>query len=123
ARIDDYRGARGPIAEGVRAAGIQAVVGTPILVEGRVWGAMLAATSRDEPLPPFTEFLLGQFTELMAPAIANAEAREEVGRRAHEQAALRRVATLVAEGASPAAVFDAVAAEAEGLLDADQVVL
>src|SRR5919106_2563381 len=40
---------------------------------------------------------------------------------AEEQAALRRVATLVAEGASPAVVFDAVAAEMEGVLDADGV--
>jgi signal transduction histidine kinase len=42
---------------------------------------------------------------------------------AEEQAALRRVATLVAEGASPTAVFDAVAAEMEGLMDADQVAM
>ncbi|HYZ28817.1 MAG TPA: GAF domain-containing protein [Thermoleophilaceae bacterium] len=42
---------------------------------------------------------------------------------AEEQGALRRVATLVAEGASPAAVFDAVAAEVEELLDADRVLL
>jgi signal transduction histidine kinase len=42
---------------------------------------------------------------------------------AEEQAALRRVATLVAEGAAPTAVFDAVAAEMEGLLDADGVTL
>jgi signal transduction histidine kinase len=42
---------------------------------------------------------------------------------ADEQAALRRVATLVAEGASPSAVLDAVAAEMEALLDADQVAL
>jgi signal transduction histidine kinase len=36
---------------------------------------------------------------------------------------LRRVATLVAEGGSPAAVFDAVAAEMQGLLGADHVVV
>jgi len=40
-----------------------------------------------------------------------------------ELSALRRVATLVAEGAAPSAVFDAVAAEMERLLEADQVVL
>src|SRR3954453_10054287 len=42
---------------------------------------------------------------------------------AQEQAALRRVATLAADGASPPAVFDAVAAEMEELLDADRVAL
>jgi signal transduction histidine kinase len=46
-----------------------------------------------------------------------------LARLAEEQAALRRVATLVAEGAAPTAVFDAVAAEMEGLLDADGVTL
>jgi PAS domain S-box-containing protein len=51
------------------------------------------------------------------------EAEAEVERLADEQAALRRVATLVAEGAEPTAVFDAVAGEMEGLLDADQVAL
>ena len=66
---------------------------------------------------------MAQFAELVATAIANAEARTEVERLADEQAALRRVATLVAEGASPTAVFDAVAAEMERLLDADRVVL
>jgi signal transduction histidine kinase len=46
-------------------------------------------------------------------------AREEVERLAREQAALRHVATLVAIGASPAAIFAAVTAEVGQLLDAD----
>jgi signal transduction histidine kinase len=74
-------------------------------------------------MAPDTESRLGQFTELMATAIANAEARAQVHRLAEEQAALRRVATLVAQGASPGAVFDAVAAEMEALLDADRAAL
>jgi GAF domain-containing protein len=123
ARIDDYRSASGPFSETARSIGIRSVVGAPILVEGRLWGAMVAGTSQDEPLPPDTESRLGQFTGLMATAIANAEARAEVERLAEEQAALRRVATLVAEGASPTTVFGAVAAEMELLLDADGVVL
>ena len=59
----------------------------------------------------------------MATAIANAETRAEVERLAAEQAALRRVATLVAEGAAPSAVLDAVAAEMERALDADAAML
>ena len=50
-------------------------------------------------------------------------AEVELERLAGEQAALRRVATLVAHGASPMAVFDAAAAEVEGLLDAHGVLL
>ena len=59
----------------------------------------------------------------MATAIANAEARAEVARLADEQAALRRVATLVAQGARPSAVFDAVTREVAEVLDASAVSL
>ncbi|MDT7654434.1 MAG: hypothetical protein QOI36_5840 [Pseudonocardiales bacterium] len=123
ARIDDFAATSGPFAESVRSIGTRSAVAVPIRVEGRLWGAVTAGTTQDEPLPPDTASRLGQFTELMATAIANAEARAEVERLAEEQAVLRRVATLVAEGASPAAVFDAVAAEMKGLLDADHVVV
>jgi PAS domain S-box-containing protein len=119
ARVDDYATASGSMGEHVRSGGVRCVVATPILVESRLWGTLAAGTVRAEPLPPDTEWRLGQFTELMATAIANAEARAEVERLAHEQAALRRVATLVAQGASPGAVFAAVAAEVNALLDAE----
>jgi PAS domain S-box-containing protein len=122
-RIDDYGRASGPIAERVRSIGVRGVVAAPILVEARLWGAMVTATSHDEPLPSETEPRLVQFTELMATAIANTESHARADRLAAEQAALRRVATLVAEGASADIVFDAVAAEVERLLDADQVSL
>jgi hypothetical protein len=48
-----------------------------------------------------TEARLASFTELLATAIANAESRAGLARLAEEQAALRRVATLVARGAPP----------------------
>jgi signal transduction histidine kinase len=79
--------------------------------------------ANERPLPPDTEARLTDFTELVATAIANAESRAGLARLAEEQAALRRVATLVAEGALPAAVFDAVAAEMATLLDADGITL
>jgi GAF domain-containing protein len=121
ARIDVYAGVSGPVAESVRSIGIRSVAAAPVLVEGRLWGAMVTGTTQDERLPAETESRLGQFTELMATAIGNTESHARADRLAEEQAALRRVATLVAEGASPTAVFDAVAAEMEGLLDADGV--
>jgi PAS domain S-box-containing protein len=123
ARIDDYGDSSGPIAERVTAEGVRSAVATPILAEGRLWGAMIAANTRGDALPPDTESRIGQFTELMATAIANAEARAEVARLADEQAALRRVATLVAQGAPPSAVFDAVTREVAELLDASAVSL
>jgi PAS domain S-box-containing protein len=122
-RMADYAAARGSVGERARALGIRSAVACPIVVGGRTWGAMVVMTSGGEPLPPETETRIAQFSDLVATAIANTEARAEVERLAEEQAALRRVATLVAEGALPAAVFDAVAAEMKGLLDADHVVV
>jgi PAS domain S-box-containing protein len=123
ARTDDYAHVSDPIADQAHSAAVRCVVATPVLVEGRLWGAIAAGTSRAEPLPPDTESRMGQFTELMATAIANTESHARAERLADEQAALRRVATLVAEGASPTAVLDAVAGEMEALLGADQVAL
>jgi signal transduction histidine kinase len=122
-RIDDYSEATGRIAEAVGSTGVRSVVATPLLVEDGLWGVMLIGSTEDEPLAPGTEFRLGQFTELMATAIADTESRARVEQLADEQAALRRVATLVAEGSPPAAVFEAVAAETERLLGADRVSL
>jgi signal transduction histidine kinase len=79
---------------------------------------MTAASTAVEPLPADTELRLASFTELVATAIANADSRSALARLADEQAALRRVATLVAEGAQPAEVFAAVGREVIGLLDA-----
>jgi len=124
ARVNDWASVPGPIAAFLRGeAGVRSSVGSPIVVEGRLWGALAVHSKQHAPLPPDTESRIGQFTELVATAIANAQARAEVERLAEEQAALRRVATLVAEGAAPTAVFDAVAGEMEALLEADQVAL
>ncbi|MDX6688089.1 MAG: hypothetical protein QOF86_4217, partial [Baekduia sp.] len=76
-----------------------------------------------EPFPPDTEVRIRGFTELVATAIANAQARAELGLLMEEQAALRRVATLVARGASQPEVFDAVVTEASQLLDEEFVLL
>ncbi len=123
ARVDDWSDVPGPIAEFVRRElEVKSSVGSPIVVNGSLWGA-LAVHSKCCPLPPDTEPRLFNFTELVATAIANTGARAEVSRLAQEQAALRRVATLVAQGAQPSDVFDTVAAELAGLLQADHVVV
>jgi signal transduction histidine kinase len=75
ARLDDYADASGPAADLAHAWGIRASVGAPVNVAGRLWGAMTAASASEEPLPADTEARLAGFTELVATAIANAEAQ------------------------------------------------
>lgn len=121
ARLDDIREASGEVGEAARSMGLRSVVATPITVDDRLWGAIVLATTGDKLLPPETEVRGAQFTALMATAIANTESQARANRLADERAALRRVATLVAEGGSPASIFDAVTGEMERVLDADQV--
>jgi signal transduction histidine kinase len=112
-RWDDWTQVPGPAAAFIRdELGVRSTVGAPIVVEGRLWGVLAVHSKQDVPLPPDTEWRLQQFTELVATAIGNAEARAEAARLANEQAALRRVATLVAREVSPAEVFAKVAEEA-----------
>jgi signal transduction histidine kinase len=60
---------------------------------------------------------------LLTAAINNPEAREAVQQLAEEQAALRRVATLVAHGALATEVFESVATEVGRLFDTDNTVV
>jgi signal transduction histidine kinase len=124
ARIDRYAdSSSGQFSALPRESGIRSAVGTPIIVEGRLWGMIFAGSTLEQPLPPGTETRLASFTELLATAIANAESRAALARLAEEQAALRRVATLVARATAPQVVFAAVAEEVGGLLGVDYTVL
>jgi signal transduction histidine kinase len=117
ARIDNYDAVPGDIAASIRRAlGICSSVGSPILVEARVWGGLFVLSTHAQPLPADTEGRLLNFSELVATAISNSEARAEVERLADEQAGLRRVATLVARESPPADVFAAVREEVGTLL-------
>jgi signal transduction histidine kinase len=119
ARIDGYGDSSGPLGLAAREAGMGSGVGTPIVVEGRLWGALSIYATPASPLPTDTEARLASFTELVATAIANAESRAALARLAEEQAALRRVATLVAHGVPPEDVFAAVTEEVVRLLPVD----
>jgi PAS domain S-box-containing protein len=118
ARMDDFSDASGPVGLAAREAGYRSAVGTPIVVEGRLWGVITAASSAEQPLPADTESRLASFTELVATAIANAESRSGLAELAQQQAALRHVATLVAEAVPPTEVLAAVGREVIGLFDA-----
>jgi PAS domain S-box-containing protein len=118
ARILDYSGLEGEIVDAVRRIGIRSTVGIPIVVAGRLWGAMVVSST--EQLSEGTEARLADFTELLATAIANAESREALQQLAEEQAALRRVATLVARGVQPIEIFWAVSEEVSRLFGSDE---
>ena len=77
-RFDNYAEATGPGTDRVRGLGVRSAVGLPIFVEDRLWGVINVATTKAEPLPADTEARLGSFTELVAMAISNAQARTEV---------------------------------------------
>jgi signal transduction histidine kinase len=117
ARIDNYDDVEQRLAF-VRGLKIKSVMGAPIVVEGRLWGVMVA-WSATEALPVDAEGRLTDFTELVATAISNTEAGAEVTRLADEQAALRRVATMVAEERPAEEVFAKVAEEVGRLLHVD----
>jgi PAS domain S-box-containing protein len=122
ARVSDYSEVAGAISTTLaREAAIRTAVGVPILVDGRPWGVMMALSTEQRELPADTEARLAAFTELIATAIANIQARDDLRDLADEQAALRRVATLVARGTDPAAVFEAVCAETGKLIGATSV--
>ena len=112
ARIDSYADASGGPAVAAREAGFRTAAGAPVIVQGRLWGAMIAWTVDKHPLPLDTEARLASFTELVATAIANAQAGQELRGLADTHAALRRLAILVARGEPPEAVFAAATSEA-----------
>jgi signal transduction histidine kinase len=78
ARMDSYEAAQGDFAVTLRGMGVRASAGSPVMVGGAVWGVMIGASMSSQPIPQSTEFRLGQFTELAATALANAEARGEL---------------------------------------------
>jgi signal transduction histidine kinase len=120
ARVDDYRDIPG--GEPYLREGLRSAVAMPIHVNGRLWGA-IAVGSGLGPLPTDTEQRMTQFTDLVATAVANAAnryslqaSRDELARLLEEQAAFRRVATLVARDIHPDEIFLAVAEEIRRLL-------
>ena len=111
------RNLAGGIGDAARDTGIGCGVSAPIIVDGKVWGLVVTGSVDPEPLPSGIEDRLAGFTELVATAISTTQARQDLRRLADEQAALRRVATLVARGAMPEEVFAAIALEVAHALD------
>ncbi|HYX97930.1 MAG TPA: GAF domain-containing protein, partial [Mycobacterium sp.] len=124
ARIDSHKHAAGASAARIREMGVESMVAVPIMVGEQLWG-VAAVASRGDPLPADTEVGIADFADLVATAIANAAAREQLNtsrdslrQLARQQTALRRVAELVARGTESGEVFAAVAEDMADCLDA-----
>jgi signal transduction histidine kinase len=77
-RFDSYEHATGELAALIRKLGIRSEVGAPVVVDGEVWGVLIAGTDEAEPLPAGTEYRLAGFAELIATAVSNTTARSEL---------------------------------------------
>jgi signal transduction histidine kinase len=77
-RVDSFEGAPGELAQRIRTLGYCATIGVPIVVAGSVWGTLVAALQEGDAFPPETERRLQAFAELVALAVASAQARQEL---------------------------------------------
>jgi signal transduction histidine kinase len=111
-RVDGPLTPNGTISRRRLHAGVTSVVAGPVLVEGRLWGSATVFSDLDEPLPPETEWRVAAFAELAGAAVTSAERTHRLGRLLDEQAARRELAVMIADGAEPHALFDAVTAAA-----------
>ena len=83
----------GEVFTSLREMGVRTSVGAPIVVDGEIWGAVIAGSTRQMSFAPDAEQRLTEFAELVAQALANAEAREELAasrKRLVEAAQLER---------------------------------
>jgi PAS domain S-box-containing protein len=67
-----------PLATRFREQGMSSVVAAPIIVAGKVWGAVSASLTAPKIFPPGMEVRVGEFTRLVSLAIANEEARDQL---------------------------------------------
>jgi GAF domain-containing protein len=78
-RIEDFdQVGDGAVAELMRELGIRAGAGGPIIIGGRVWGAVTVVWEDVATLPPGAEDRVAAFAELVSYAIENAETRAEL---------------------------------------------
>ena len=88
ARMDTYENAAGVLATHVRAVGIRAAVGVPVIVDGRVWGLAAVGSGRPGPMPAHIEVRISGFAELVASVVV-AGYRDEQKRQLLSEASQR----------------------------------
>jgi PAS domain S-box-containing protein len=75
-RIDGYEGVEGELAGRLRARGYRTSVAAPVRVAGSLWGVLVASAHDPDDLHEGAERRLCDVAELVAQALANADARE-----------------------------------------------
>ena len=78
ARVNGYENAPGELAALLRKLGIRAEVGAPVIVNGSVWGALIAGSDTAESMPEGSEMQVASFAELISVAVANAASRADL---------------------------------------------
>ena len=77
-RVEDFDDVGGAVAAAMRRLGLRSGVAGPVIVGGRIWGALVACSAGRVPLPVGTEDRIAAFARLISLAIENAETREEL---------------------------------------------
>jgi signal transduction histidine kinase len=77
-RLEDFDEVGGAVAAQMRRIGVRSAVAGPIVVGGRIWGALSAAWPEGVPMPVGAEDRVAEFAELVSYSIENAETREEL---------------------------------------------
>jgi signal transduction histidine kinase len=77
-RLEDFDDVGGAVAAEMRSLGISSGVAGPIVLGGRIWGALSAAWPHGERMPVDAEDRVAAFAELVSYAIDNAETRDEL---------------------------------------------
>jgi PAS domain S-box-containing protein len=75
-RMDGYEGVSGELAERMRARGYRSSIAAPVRVAGAIWGALVASAHDPRDLDAAAARRLCDVAELVAQALANADARE-----------------------------------------------
>jgi signal transduction histidine kinase len=88
ARADGYEESSGELPIVMRAIGLRSTLAAPVHLHEQVWGALVASTTTDDPLPEGSEQPVAHVAELVSRAVANAdvarglaEANDELRRR------------------------------------------
>ena len=77
-RVDNFDDVGGDVAAAMRSLGLRSGVAGPVIVDGRIWGALVVCSAASTPLPAGTEDRVAAFAQLISLAIENAETREEL---------------------------------------------